>query len=143
MVGAPFTEYRPLLLISLRCFWINLPFGGFAFAAVMLFFRSPPRKASTLSLREKISQIDTLGALFLIGGIVCLLLALQWGGTVHPWKSSIIWGLILGFGLLIIVFIVIQLKRGDLATIPPKVLTQRSVLVSALFTALFSMSLYT
>lgn len=69
-----------------------------------------------MSVKERILEIDLLGALFLICAIVCLLLALQWGGTTYPWKNSKVWGCLLGFGLLIIVFIAQQFRRGDRAT---------------------------
>jgi hypothetical protein len=68
-----------------RCFWINLPFGGVALATVFLFFSDPPREHNDMTFREKLKQIDLLGAFFLICAIVCLLLALQWGGSQYPW----------------------------------------------------------
>lgn len=76
--------------------------------------------------------------------IVCLLLALQWGGSVYPWHDSKVWGCLLGFGLLIAVFIVIQIKRGDRATLPPRIVVkQRTILASALFSTFLAMGLYT
>jgi MFS family permease len=63
------------------CFWINLPFGAISIAAVALFFTPPQRKNLNMTIKQKILEIDLLGALFLICAIVCLLLALQWGGT--------------------------------------------------------------
>jgi MFS family permease len=74
------------------CFWINLPFGAVAVATVFFFFKNPQRRYSDMSLKEKIKEIDIYGAMFLIGAIVCLLLALQWGGTTYPWKHSKVWG---------------------------------------------------
>ncbi|TFK98761.1 MFS transporter [Pterulicium gracile] len=141
LLGGAFTDNAKLTWRW--CFWINLPIGAIAFLTVVFFFK-PPRRPhlEQLTFKHKIAQIDGLGALFLIGGIVCLLLALQWGGTVHPWKSARIWGLFIGFAGLIAVFVVIQLKRGDLATIPPRLIMQRTVLVSALYTAFFSMAMY-
>jgi hypothetical protein len=82
----------------LASFWINLPFGAVALLAVHFFFHPPPRKASGLTVYQRIREIDLAGAFFLISGaidtptlipsytilihiiaIVCLLLALQWG----------------------------------------------------------------
>ena len=79
----------------------------------------------------------------LICAIVCLLLALQWGGLVYSWKNSKVWGNLLGFGLIISVFIGIQIWQKDRATIPLRVMKQQTVLVSCVFTAFLSMALYT
>ena len=95
------------------CFWINLPFGGVALLTVFFFFKNPAREHSDKTFKEKIQEIDLLGAFFLICAIVCLLLALQWGGSTYPWRNSKVWGLFLGFGLLIAVFIALQFKLGD------------------------------
>ena len=88
-------------------------FGGVALATVFIFFKNPKRKVSELTLMQKIGQMDLLGAFFLICGIVCLLLALQWGGTVYPWSDSRAWGCLLGFGLIIAVFIGLQFWRDE------------------------------
>lgn len=126
------------------CFWINLPFGAVALATVFFFFSNPPRRYTDMTVREKVRQIDILGAFFLIAAIVCLLLALQWGGTVHPWSSSKVWGCLLGFGLLILVFIGLQVWLKDRATMPPRILCgQRTVGACAMFSAFLAMALYT
>lgn len=96
-----------------------------------------------MSLKAKILELDLIGAGFLICAIVCLLLALQWGGSTYPWHDSKVWGCLLGFGLLIIVFIGLQFHRGDRATIPPRIYGQRTVLFGALFSCFMSMGLYT
>lgn len=51
-------------------------------AAVFFFFQNPVREESKLTTKEKIQQIDLLGAAFLIAAIVCLLLALQVSPTL-------------------------------------------------------------
>jgi hypothetical protein len=61
-----------------------------------------------------------------------VLLALQWGGTKHAWKSATIIGLILGGSLLAIVFAFWQVRKGDDAMIPPRLITQRTVLAACL-----------
>lgn len=125
------------------CFWINLPFGAVSLAVVFFFFSNPERRYSHMPIKDRIKQVDLVGATFLICAIVCLLLALQWGGQTYPWKNSKVWGTLLGFGLLIIVFIAIQILQKDRATIPLRVFKQRTVLVSCVFSALLSMALYT
>lgn len=110
---------------------------------VFLFFSNPERQYSHMSFKERIKEVDIIGAVFLICAIVCLLLALQWGGLVYPWKNSKVWGNLLGFGLIISVFIGIQIWQKDRATIPLRVMKQRTILVSCLFSAFLSMALYT
>jgi hypothetical protein len=44
---------------------------------------------------------------------VCLFLALQWGGNEVPWSHSKAWGLLLGFGLLFVAFVILQLHLGE------------------------------
>jgi hypothetical protein len=123
---------------------INLPLGGCAIATVFFFFKNPDRKHSKLTTRQKIGQIDLLGAFFLICAIVCLILALQWGGSVYPWSNSKVWSCLLGFGLIIAVFIALQFHRGDRATIPPRILLkQRTAGACAIFSMFLAMALYT
>lgn len=55
-------------------------------------------------------QLDIPGATILIGAIVCLLLALQWGGIVYPWSNAKVYGCLIGFGLILALFIVMQIK---------------------------------
>jgi hypothetical protein len=122
---------------------INLPFGGAAMATVLFFFKNPTRANSSMVVKKKLNELDFVGAFFLVPGVVCLLLALQWGGTTYPWKDSKVWGCFLGFGLLISIFIVIQIRKGERATIPPSILKQRSILATALTLLFISMGMYT
>jgi hypothetical protein len=120
-----------------------LPFGAIALATVYFFFKNPERKTRKLTFTEKLKEIDILGAFFLICAIVCLLLALQWGGIKYPWHDSKVFGLIIGFAVLISIFIGLQFKMGDKATIPPRIFRQRTVLTSSWFSCLLGMGIYT
>lgn len=69
--------------------------------------------------------------------MICLLLALQWGGSTYPWKSSKIIGLFVGFGLLASIFIFSQIKLGDRGTLPPRLFRNRNVLCALSFALFF------
>ncbi|KAL8753064.1 MAG: hypothetical protein Q9199_005309 [Rusavskia elegans] len=126
------------------CFWINLPIGGAVFFAILLFLRlkSIDDELTRLPLRSKLWAMDFAGAATLIASVACLLLALQWGGTSYPWRSSRIVGLLIGFTFLMVAFWFLQWKLGDRATIPIKVLLQRSILMSSVFSFFIHMSNY-
>jgi Fungal trichothecene efflux pump (TRI12) len=102
----------------------------------------PHQPLKSLPLRQKFEEVDFLGAFFLLPAIVCLLLALQWGGTIHAWNSSVIIGLFVGFGVMIIIFVIIQIKRGDKATLPLSVLKQRTVASACLFMFFMGASIF-
>lgn len=87
--------------------------------------------------------MDALGALTLIAAVTCLLLALQWGGQTLPWNSSRVIGLFVGFGVLTIVFGLSQWRLGNKATIPLRILRQRSVIMGCFYIALLDMTAYT
>ncbi|KAL1987941.1 hypothetical protein VTN96DRAFT_1925 [Rasamsonia emersonii] len=87
----------------------------------------PPQQQTGKSLLQKITELDLIGAALLFPAVVCLLLALQWGGNQYPWNSSRIIGLFIGFGLIAILFIISQVWFGDKATLPPRIMKKRTV----------------
>ena len=139
-------------------FYINLPIGAITIATIAVLLPVPHQPMKSLPLKDKFDEIDFLGAFFLLPyafvpilahgrSVVCLLLCLQWGGTVHAWNSSVIIGLFVGFGLMIIIFIAVQIIRGDKATLPLSVLKQRTIASAAIFMffmggAIFSLIYY-
>ena len=118
------------------CFYINLPFGAVT-ALFILFFFNPPASAKTkmqgLSWKKQLEQFDLLGTFFFLPCVICLLLALQWGGTQYAWGNWRIILLFVLFGVLAIAFGIVQWKKGELATVPPRVIKQRTVWSSAQF----------
>jgi hypothetical protein len=87
-------------------------------------------------------QLDLIGTFLIIPTVVCLLLALQWGGSKYAWNSSRIIGLFVGFGLLTIIFIGSQLKLGDKGILPPRLFKDRNVLAALMFAVFFGAAFF-
>ena len=109
------------------CFYINLPVGGVAIIILILLLHIPKAKKAGTPWRQQVLQLDPLGTAIFIAGIVCLLLALQWGGSTYPWGNGRIIALLVLFVVCILVFIGIQIWKGETATVPPRIVTQRSI----------------
>lgn len=140
MISAPVLGGAITENLSWRwCFYLNLPIGGLALLVTAVFFKNPgPIGGEGLTLREKIQQLDLLGNLFFMPSIACLFLALSWAGVKYPWNDPKVIGLLVIFFVLLAVFFYIEHKKGDAATLPLRVLKQRSVLAGFLFIACIS-----
>ncbi|KAJ7200629.1 permease of the major facilitator superfamily [Mycena pura] len=98
------------------CFYINLPLGGVTLAIVILLFKMPrapqiKQEPGTLIMMQRLSLLDPLGTLVFVPAI---------GGSMYARKFGRIVALLVLFGILIGLFPV-------QATIPPRILKQRSI----------------
>ncbi|KFZ02102.1 hypothetical protein V500_00432 [Pseudogymnoascus sp. VKM F-4518 (FW-2643)] len=109
------------------CFYINLPIGVAAMSLLAFILETPDLAANRPSLRGQLAQLDPLGTSCFLPSIVCLLLALQWGGSTYPWKDARIIALLVLAALLMLAFIGIQIWKKDSATVPVRIFKQRSV----------------
>jgi hypothetical protein len=90
-----------------------------------------------LSFVKRILKLDVIGNAILIPAVICLLLALQWGGSTYPWKSAKIIGLFVGFGLLTALFIASQLWLDERGTLPPRLFKNRNMVFAMAFAFFF------
>ncbi|KAI1841605.1 hypothetical protein JX266_012158 [Neoarthrinium moseri] len=131
LVGGAFTSN-----VSWRwCFYINLPFGAVSLVLIATLLRVPRGNTEKLSWKSRISRLDAAGTTCLVPGVVCLLLALQWGGVLYAWNEGRIIALLTLFGVLLVAFILIQGLLPETSTIPPRIFKQRSMYTG--FAAIF------
>ena len=127
------------------CFYLNLPLGAIVLALVPFLLDIPDRTNTKLPWKDKLRQLNALGMLALLPGVVCLCLALQWGGTTYavstkPFRvccrymtDSFQWGepriiVLLTFAFaLLIAFVLTQIWKPDQATVPPRIFVQQSI----------------
>jgi MFS family permease len=117
------------------CFYINLPFGAVVFVLLVLFLHIPPEmlQHDSTTLREKLARMDPIGTFFFLPCIICLLLALQWGGVSYSWSNARIIVLLILAGVLFIAFVVVQNWIGDTATVPGRIFFNRSIIAGFSF----------
>ncbi|KAK4695071.1 MFS transporter, DHA2 family, glioxin efflux transporter, partial [Lecanoromycetidae sp. Uapishka_2] len=110
------------------CFYINLPVGGVAIATMILILHTAEPKAADTPWREQVKKLDPIGTIFFFSSVVCLLLALQWGGSTYSWNDGRIIALLVLFILLTSGFVFIQVWKPDTATVPPRIIKNRNII---------------
>jgi EmrB/QacA subfamily drug resistance transporter len=90
-------------------FYINLPIGAIALVVVAAALHGEWSRVE--------HKIDYLGAAFLSGAVVSLILMLTWGGVTYAWASPQIICLGIGSALLLTVFIQVE-KRAEEPIVP-------------------------
>ena len=129
LLGGVFTDSK----LSWRwCFYINLPVGSVAFV-IIAFVLEIKRKEEQRRWMEKVRETDLFGTGILLPAVVCLILAFQWGGTRYIWGNGKIIALLTVGGTLTIFFVAFEIWQGDKSSIPPRIITQRSLACAALF----------
>ncbi|OBT43716.1 hypothetical protein VE00_05576 [Pseudogymnoascus sp. WSF 3629] len=125
LVGGTFTDK-----VTWRwCFYLNLPIGAVTILVAILILQIPNQKLEEQASGwiGRLKQLDPIGNLIFLPGVVCLILALQWGGAQYSWNNARIIVLLIFCGILSIAFIGVQIWKGDSAMVPPRLVKQRSI----------------
>ncbi|PZG12426.1 MFS transporter [Micromonospora craterilacus] len=87
-------------------FYINVPLAILAIVVCSRVMRLVP-------FTRRKHAIDWLGAMLLVAGVSCLLLALSWGGSTYPWGSGVIIGLFVAGAVLGVLFVLQETRVSE------------------------------
>lgn len=87
------------------CFYVNVPIGIVALFLVSKYYKE--------SLTHSKQKIDYLGAVTLIGAVVCLMFGMEFGGNQYEWNSAPIIGLFAAFAVLFLVFVIVERRAEE------------------------------
>lgn len=116
-LGGWLTDHGPLLgnlvVDSTRwrwVFYINLPIGIIALAALLIFLPANISERDTSYTGwAAVRRIDFLGAALAAAATICLLLGLSWGGNqTYEWSSPQIVGVLVASGVLFVLFFITE-----------------------------------
>ncbi|KIA75331.1 hypothetical protein HK57_00210 [Aspergillus ustus] len=116
------------------CFWINLPVGGPVLALIVVFFKVPKHiKPAPATWWEILRQLDIPGFALLLTSLVCMILALQWGGQTKAWSDGSVIATLVMWIVLTIAFFIVEWLEGEYAMVPLFLLKPRLIWTNALY----------
>ncbi|KAJ4354706.1 uncharacterized protein N0V89_006443 [Didymosphaeria variabile] len=117
--------------------------GGVAALVILLTFKTPATaKQVDATLKEKLLHMDFPGTALIMGASLALLLALQYGGVTYSWSSSVVIGLLVGFGLMVLALIMLEIWQDERAMLSPRLMRQRTVWVNSVWGFFFAGSYF-
>lgn len=102
-LGGPLGGILASMYGSRFAFWSQIPFCVVSLAIIVwkVNIKLPFAETST---REKLRQIDFVGALTLVAAITLLVGAASVGGNLLPWSSPLVVGALVAFAVLLLAF---------------------------------------
>lgn len=114
-------------------FYVNLPLGAIALAAITTRLHLPVKKSD--------KRIDYFGAALLAATVVPIILGTVWGGITYPWGSPTIIGLFVG-GVVAAVAFALWERRAPEAILPTKLFKNDIFSVSVVLSLLSGVALF-
>lgn len=121
------------------CFYINLPCGALCGGLIALGTGiQEVTEKSKESWITKLCSFDWIGLLCWAQFTLCLLLILQLGGVQYTWGSARLIVLYILAVLTLFAFLYSQMLLGEKATVPPRLMKQRSMIWGSIYEFLIS-----
>jgi MFS transporter, DHA2 family, glioxin efflux transporter len=120
----------------------NLPIGGCEAALIAVALPSKKIFHEKTTILQKLSEMDIFGTVLILGADICYTLASQKAGITQPWNTSVVIGLLVGFGLMLIAFAGLEWRLGELAMISTRLLRRNHVVVANYFVTLYFLPIY-
>ena len=96
---------------------ITVPIGAVAATGTLAFLHVKQKLATVDGgAIAWLGLFDPIGNTFFIAAEICLLLALEWGGTTYAWSNGRVVALFVLFGVLSLAFIGVETWQGESAT---------------------------
>lgn len=114
---------------------------------ILLLFHAPsptfvPDATKGSPLKQRLDQLDIEGTVLFSACIICLLLAIEWGGAKWHWSNGRIIALFVIFGATLMAFCIVQARKKEMAMIPPRVAGNRNVWSCGLYSAMLGAAFY-
>lgn len=112
-----------------------MPIGVFTVGGTLLYLKVDQKFQRPDGIWARIWKTDPVGNGIFVVSVICLILAVEWGGNTYAWSNGRIIALFVIFGLAAIAFIMWQ-WQGNGTAIPSHIFLNRSTMFAVLF-ALF------
>ncbi|KAM0750320.1 MFS general substrate transporter [Meredithblackwellia eburnea MCA 4105] len=106
------------------CFWINLPIGAVTILLLVFFL---PLMGVKGEMRQKLLQIDYVGAVLTIIGAGLIIFPLNWGGTSFAWTSGPVIGCLVAGVTVLGLFMVWEWRVARIPIISPSIFKSGTV----------------
>ncbi|KAL4902608.1 major facilitator superfamily domain-containing protein [Aspergillus multicolor] len=121
-------------------FYLNLPVGGIVLVLQFFFFFLQITHRKTVTIKQKMKQVDWIGNLLLITAMIAILIALSWADTAYDWSSwHILVPFLIGIAGMVGFHVFESTPYARVPTIPNRLFENRTSTVTLLGTFLSSM----
>ncbi|CAK7216997.1 hypothetical protein SCUCBS95973_003002 [Sporothrix curviconia] len=139
MVANPKFGWRAL-------YWLDAITVGVSFVLFAVCYFPPGFKelqGGRMSRKSILKRIDYVGFLLYGGGLVCLLLALSWGGSKYAWKSPTVIAMLVVGVVVLVVFALYEIYMTlEMPLLPMELFRMRSFVVAVIVGSCGQMSWY-